>query len=136
MSVLNYTELATTERRYFMPLLSVRLRGPEGLLPLRLLVDSGAAESIVPEALLRQIGVEISDEKVRLEAASGSQMVGRVAHVQIEVPACGNHYVSRVLAVTDGIAPLLGHHDLFLNYWIGFNSSTRQFYVSPSRTRR
>jgi hypothetical protein len=39
----------------WMPMLTARLRGPEGYLELLMLVDSDACETILPEALLGRI---------------------------------------------------------------------------------
>jgi hypothetical protein len=132
---LGYSEVSSDTATEWLPLLQVRLRGPLGLIPLPMLVDSGATETMVPAKLLEALGVPLDGEQVVLTGANGAEFPGRAAQVRIEF---GLHaLVSRVVAYPDAVKgmPLLGHRDFFLNFWVGFDSRGRKFYVSPHRTR-
>ena len=39
----------------WLPLLNVQLRGPEGIFPLPMLVDTGSIETILPSSLVQQL---------------------------------------------------------------------------------
>jgi predicted aspartyl protease len=119
----------------WMPMLTVRLRGPEGLFELPMLVDSGACETMLPEALLGRLGVELSEETTTLVSFSGQVVIGRVGQIEIQVGDV--RYTSRIAAIPDALPslPILGHRDFFMNFWVGFDSMNRALYVSPARKR-
>lgn len=119
----------------WVPVLTVRLRGPDGVCSVPMLVDSGASDTTVPERLLRRLGVEFTGETCTLTAFNDTRVTGRVG--QVEILVGDTRYASRVVAIPDDVraVAVLGHRDFFTNFYVGFDSQSRSFYVSQPRRR-
>jgi len=120
----------------WLPILTVTLRGPRGAQRFPMLVDSGSMETTVPAFVLRTLGVEPNDEPpVRTVAFNGTALDCRLADLEIQVGE--TRYRSRVAVIPDESRAfaVLGHRDFFLNFYVGFDSQSRSFYVAEPKKR-
>ena len=128
-----YTELPgpTGKPSILEPVIRVWLVGPSGRFSLRMVVDSGAANTVVPALALRKIGVPISNDTVEL-VSFGGNVVARTATVRIEFG--GRFTFSTEVASVEGTASrfsVLGSRDFFLNYVVTLAARDRAFVINP-----
>jgi len=90
------------------PVASVTLRAQDGratVSDVRMLIDSGADMSLIPESLIGQLGLDTADEPTyELMAFDGTKSVAR--SVQCELAFLGRAYRGRYLVVADSIGIL------------------------------
>ena len=96
-----------------------------------MVIDSGAAETLVPASALSAIGVSISKDEIELAGVGGARLTARLARVRIEFG--GGRFVldSRVAAVPEPFTQpaILGSRDFFLRYYVAFAARDGVFYV-------
>jgi hypothetical protein len=117
----------------WLPLLRIDFHGPKGHSGIRALVDSGSMETMIPESVLRRIGVPATAEEVELTGMAGQKAFGHVA--QVEAQFDETPFMSRVVVVPDDVVaiPILGHRDFFLKFWVAFDAPNRVFFIAPGR---
>ncbi len=113
------------------PFLDVRLSGPRGIFRARMLVDSGADQTMIPAALYRELGLEDTGQ-VELGGVGGN-VLGREAEVDFRC-AAGNWSGHVVGAPMDpSFPPVLGHRDFFRHFLVCFDTLAGGFSIEARR---
>ncbi len=114
------------------PLLAVWLSGPKTRLKMRMLVDSGSTETLVPTSITARLGVPLSNERVELVGLGGAKLEAQIAKVDIDFAFGRFKFASRVAVSADLEKQLcvLGYHDFFMSYRVAFYARDGVFTVN------
>ena len=117
-----------TSRTVHQPMLKVKLSSGQLPFPTRMLVDSGAEDTLINADIAPILGIDITKcPEQQVGGISGSS-VGYVHNITIEIPELGDVLVVEAVFVPKlGTSGLLGQTDLFARYNIKFEKSRLSF---------
>lgn len=118
------------------PYLRVRLTGPKADGAALMLVDSGAGDTILPLAMLVDLGVAFSGEKVRISSFAGEAFETEVGAVRVRFGGARFDLTTRVLAFPGPCIPILGTRAFFERYFVAFDAGSGVFMVEEPRRNR
>lgn len=116
------------------PVIPLRIVGTSGHLEFRGLVDTGADDTLFPEAVIDQLGIAIPPgDRAVIVGIEGSTTVVRYGTVDLMLPGPGGGYRwSARVGFHAGFRIVLGHVG-FLEYFTAtFNGRSRQLTLTPN----
>jgi hypothetical protein len=129
--------IAEHDKKLLTPILYVRVHGPNKMLPLEAVVDSGASQSLFSCAVMEALGYTKADcEESDIQVGSGmtkQYLANEDSDVLIEIPSLGHSLRVRP-AFVDGLEGgimLLGRTDFFEQFLITFDQRASTFWLEP-----
>ena len=118
------------------PVIPVRITGITGHHDLRGLVDTGANDTVLPDAILEFIGVTFRPgDRAVIVGIEGSTTVVRYGTVDLEIPGAGGGYRwSARVGFHAGFRAVLGHKGFLEYFTASFNGRSRQLTLTPNGT--